>query len=377
MPKYRRGSGSVYKRGRVWWVKYYVNGTPMYESAKTRDRGEARDFLKVKQGQLAEGRYVGPAADRTTWDQLAALVLEDYRTNAKKTVRDAQHRIEKHLTPFFGGKRAKLISAADLQAFIAVRQTAGASNSEINRELTLVRRAYNLGMQAELVVRKPAIRMLREPPARQGFFEQDEYERLLAKLPDYLRPLITFAFWTGWRIYSEILPLSWDQVDLVEGTVRLRAGTTKNGEGRVVALPGELRALLDRLWAEHTSLYPTCQRVFHRGGQPIKAFRDAWDSACKRAELVNDKGQASKIPHDFRRTAARNMVRAGIPERVVMQILGHKTRSMLDRYHVVNEGDLHEAAERLEVAMRARTVTNLVTVGKKQAGEEQLDALTH
>jgi len=377
MPKYRRGSGSVYRRGGTYWLKYYVGGKPVYESAKTSDRKEARDQLKVKQGQLAEGRYVGPAADRTTWNNLAALVLEDYRINAKKTLRDAKHRIEKYLTPFFDGKRAKLISAADLQAFIAGRQAAGASNSEINRELTVVRRAFNLGMQAELVVRKPAIRMLREPPARQGFFEKDEYERLLAKLPDYLRPVITFAFWTGWRIYSEILPLAWDQVDLAGGTVRLRAGTTKNGEGRVVALPAELRALLDRLWLEHTSLYSTCQHVFHRGGQPIKAFRDAWDSACKRAGLVNDKGQSSKIPHDFRRTAARNMVRAGIPERVVMQILGHKTRSMLDRYNVVNENDLHDAAERLEVAMRARTVTNLVTIAENHLGDEQHDSLTH
>jgi integrase len=304
-------------------------------------------------------------------------VLDDYRINGKRTLRDAEHRINKHLTPFFGGKRATAISTADIQAFIAVRQAAGASKGEINRELTLVRRAFNLGLQAELVVRKPAIRMLREPPPRQGFFEQEEYERLLAKLPDYLRPLITFAFWTGWRIYSEILPLAWDQVDLAEGTVRLRAGTTKNGEGRVVALPAELRGLLDRLWVEHTTFYPTCERVFHRSGQPIKTFRDARDSACKGAELVNDKGRPSKIPHDFRRTAARNMVRAGIPERVVMQILGHKTRSMLDRYHVVNEGDLHEAAERLEVAMQARTVTSLVTTNEKPVGREQHDPLTH
>jgi integrase len=124
--------------------------------------------------------------------------------------------------------------------------------------------------------------MLKEPPARQGFFEQDEYEQLLAKLPDYVRPPITFAYWTGWRVYSEILPLTWSQVDLKEGTVRLLAGTTKNGEGRVVALPAELRALLDRLWAEHTTLYPRCRLVFHRRGQPIKAFRDAWIALARR-----------------------------------------------------------------------------------------------
>jgi integrase len=217
-------------------------------------------------------------------------VLDDYRINGKKTLRDAAHRINNHLTPFFGGKRAKVISAADVQAFIALRQLAKASNSEINRELTLLKRAYNLGIQGELVFKKPAIRMLREPPPRRGFFEQDEYERLLAKLPDYLRPPVTFAFWTGWRIYSEILSLSWDQVDLVEGTARLHAGNTKNGEGRIIALPAELRAFLERLWADHTNLYPKCHLIFQRGGQQIKAFRDACATACKKAELV-DKGE--------------------------------------------------------------------------------------
>ena len=264
-----------------------------------------------------------------------------------------------------------------MQAFIALRQLAKASNSEINRELTLLKRAYNLGIQGELVFKKPAIRMLREPPPRRGFFEQDEYERLLAKLPDYLRPPVTFAFWTGWRIYSEILSLSWDQVDLVEGTARLHAGNTKNGEGRIIALPAELRAFLERLWADHTNLYPKCHLIFQRGGQQIKAFRDACATACKKAELVDDKGNPNKIPHDFRPTAARNMVRAGIPERVVMQILGHKTRSMLDRYNIVNEGDLRQAAEQLEVSMRSRTVTSLVTNDEKEAGAGQLTPVTH
>jgi integrase len=88
------------------------------------------------------------------------------------------------------------------------------------------------------------------------------------------------------RVYSEILPLESSQVDLAEGTVRLAAGTTKNGDGRVVALPAELRALLDRLWAEHLSLWPECPFVFHRAGQRTKAFRDAWATACTTAGLA-------------------------------------------------------------------------------------------
>jgi len=206
--------------------------------------------------------------------------------------------------------------------------------------------------------------MLKEPPPRRGFFEKAEYERLLAKLPEYLRQVITFAFWTGWRMRSEILPLTWEQIDLEKGTVRLWAGTTKNSEGRVITLPAELRALLERLWTEHVTSWPSCHYVFHRAGQRIKAFGDAWRSACKEA------GLEGRIPHDFRRTAARNMVRAGIPERVVMQLLGHKTRSMLDRYNIVNEEDLREAARRMDAAFGSQAASTA-------PGGEEPTGLTH
>jgi integrase len=258
------------------------------------------------------------------------------------------------LLPFFGGWPARDISLTDIQTFVVKRQRDGATNGEINRELTLIKRAFNLGVRAGLVAKKPAIEMLKEAPPRQGFFEKEEYERLLAKLPDYLQGPVTFAYWTGWRIYREILTLTWSQVDLDERTVRLSPSHSKNGQGRIVALPLEVKALLERQWLEHLESWPTCPLVFHRRGEAIKAFRDAWDSACKRAGLVTDQGRSSKIPHDFRRTAARNMVRAGIPERVVMQLLGHKTRSMLDRYNIVNEADLREAAKRLDDAYGPR-----------------------
>ena len=138
------------------------------------------------------------------------------------------------------------------------------------------------------------------------------------------------------------------QVDFAAGTVRLDPGTTKNGEGRVFPMTAELWALLDAQRAytqavqqEQGAIIP---HVFHRKGKPIKSFRKVWASACKAAGCVG------RIRHDFRRTAVRNLVHAGIPERVAMSMTGHKTRSVFERYNIVSPSDLIEAARKLDRA---------------------------
>lgn len=234
---------------------------------------------------------------------------------------------------------------------IAHRQEQGASDGAINWELANLKRAFNLALRAEKITRKPYIPLLEENSTRQGFFEQAEYEAVLAKLPDHLRPVITFAYYTGWRIRSEVLSLTWQQVDFDSGTVRLDPGTTKNKEGRVIYMTRELRALLENQWQEHLAHYPDCPLVFHDHGKQVFTFYKAWYKACWEA------GLSGKIPHDFRRTAVRNMVRASIPERVAMQMSGHKTRSIFDRYHIVSDQDLREAARRLDTALTPQTTT--------------------
>lgn len=180
--------------------------------------------------------------------------------------------------------------------------------------------------------------MLKENNTRRGFLEWEDFIRLRKGLPEHLRPLVTFGYYTGWRI-GEIRSLHWRQVDLKIGCVRLEPGTTKNDQGRVVYLTGEILDLLRELWSKRRL---DCPWVFHRNGKMINDFRKSWENACKKA------GLSGMLFHDFRRTAVRNMIRAGIPERVAMQISGHKTRSIFDRYHIVSEADLKEAALRIE-----------------------------
>jgi integrase len=160
---------------------------------------------------------------------------------------------------------------------------------------------------------------------------------------------------TGWRIDSEVLPLEWRRVDFKANEIRLDAGTTKNREGRTFPMTQELRRLLKAQEAEHTRLKQAGHLfpfVFFRevaegrGGEKkprrIKRFNKAWKNACRAA------GCPGRIPHDLRRTAVRNFVRTGIPERVAMQMTGHKTRSVFERYNIVSEGDLREAARKID-----------------------------
>ncbi|MBM4255209.1 MAG: site-specific integrase [Deltaproteobacteria bacterium] len=290
-----------------------------------------------------------------TVDGLIAGLLNHYITNGKRSLKWVKIKVNKHLLPYFAGKRAHEVSTADIQAFTKQRQEAGASNGEINRELALLKRSYNLALQADLITKKPYIPLLQERNVRHGFFELREFEAVLAHLPEALRPPMSFAYYTGWRIASEILKLTWSQVDLETGTVRLEAHTTKNDDARPIYLPQLLVDLLDQQWQQHLSHYPTCPHVFHRSGKPIISYAKDWKKA------VTDAGLVGKIPHDFRRTAVRNLVRAGVPERVAMTITGHKTRSVFERYNIVSDGDLKEAVRKLENTIANSTATTLAT----------------
>jgi integrase len=256
-------------------------------------------------------------------------------------------------------RKARVVTLDDGTEQTMPEERKPVSPAEINRELQILKRIFSLAIASGRIAAKPAFKMLREAPARAGFFEPDQYRSVLSHLPTELQPIITFAYITGWRLQSEVLPLEWRQVDFDGGEVRLDAGTTKNGEGRVFPMTADLRAVLKGRHAEHERLKKVghiVPQVFFRevaegrGGdkkpQPIVSLNKAWQAACRSA------GCPGRIPHDLRRTAVRNLVRAGISERVAMQMTGHKTRSVFERYNITSAGDLRDAARLLDVAAR-------------------------
>ena len=134
MPRYKHGSGSMRRRGKNWYISYYVEGKQFEESARTKDRAEARQLLLQRQTEIAVGSRV--AAGRITFDELMRLIVTDYEIRGLASLPKLQIRIERHLRPFFRGRRAQDITSTDVQAFIAKRQGEGAANGSINRELS-------------------------------------------------------------------------------------------------------------------------------------------------------------------------------------------------------------------------------------------------
>ena len=345
--------GQIYKRGNTYWIKYYRNGKPFRESSKSTKEADAKRLLKNREGEISQGKLPGVYFDKVTFDELSKEFIQDYRINKKKSL-DRAERSVGHLLRFFKRDRVPTITSPRIKSYIEMRLEEEAANATINRELSALKRMLNLGARQTppKVDRVPYIPMLKENNVRKGFLEHEEFLALRKALPDFLKGLATFGYKVGWRI-SEIVGLTWNQVDLKSGIVRLEVGTTKNNEGRTIYLDSELVEIFNTQWNKRKDIGQLTHYVFpnEAGSGKIVDFRKPWHKACTAAKLGH------KIFHDLRRTAVRNMVRSGIPERVAMMISGHKTRSVFDRYNIVSDADLKRAATKQETYLKSITGT--------------------
>jgi integrase len=354
----RKTMGSIYKRGSVFWIQYYRNGKPYRESAKTEKETEAKRLLKLREGEISQGKIPGIHFDKVRFNDLAVDFLADYRINERKSLKYAENSV-KNLIAFFDTDRITDITTPRIQRYIEKRLKEGKLNSTINRELSALKRMLNLGLQQTppKVDRVPHIPMLKENNVRKGFFEHTDFIALREVMPSYLKGFVTFAYKSGWRV-SEIRDLTWSQVDLDNNIVRLESGETKNNEARTVYLDNELKEVFLNQKSRQRELAKISNYVFTGKNGTTKIFKlnYLWDKACYDSKI------GKKLFHDFRRTAVRNMVRAGIPERVAMMISGHKTRSVFERYNIVSEADLKIASQKQETYLQAQTATCSATI---------------
>jgi integrase len=322
--------GSIFQRpdSPFLWISYSRNGRKYRESAHSTAMKVAKDLLKTRMGDSVNKPFDVAALTKVTVANLVAAYLQDYRLQERKSINDAETRWRLHLEPTFGNWRAAQVTTAAIANYREHRKGQDAALASINRELALLKAAYHFGLESDppTVLRVPKIKLPSEKGnERKGFFE-DGAQRMLFEYCGELwfRGAVEIARVFGWRI-SEVKGLRVRQVDFAHRTITLDSGTTKNGEARVVTMTNDLSLLLQE-----------CARgkgaedflLTRRNNKPIKDFRTTWKNACEHA------GCPGRLFHDLRRTAAKNLIDAGISEGVVMAIGGWKTRSVFDRYHI-------------------------------------------
>ncbi len=340
-----KGEGRVYKRGGVWWADYTVHGHRIRTSTEKTTEGEATKWLRQRVIEAASG-VTAPDADKVTLAELVQSYLTD--SADKPTSAWYKAKWDNHLEPFFGNVKARLLTTDMMRKYVAKRRKERdgkhgmpPTNGTINRELAVISGALHLAKKEGKVRMIPWIPRLREDNVRKGFLKDDEYYRLAdecAKVGLWLRAIFEVAFAYGWR-RGEILGLKVQQVDLMHRTIRLEPGTTKTGEGRTVVMTNAVHSLLS---ACCEGKQPNDAVFTREDDKPVLNFAKAWKNVTAKS------GVPDLLFHDLRRSGVRNMVRRGIPERVAMSISGHRTRAIFDRYNIVSEDDLRDAAAKME-----------------------------
>ncbi|HSL04208.1 MAG TPA: tyrosine-type recombinase/integrase [Nitrospiraceae bacterium] len=254
--------------------------------------------------------------DGITYDELAHDLRLHYETTGTRGLKEADTRF-KALQPFFARRRAVTIKGAMAEEYVQHRVKAGVANAPIKRELATLIRMLRLGDERDKAAKLLRIHKLTEAPPRAGFFERTDFEAVRRHLRPDLQCAVTIAHSYGWRMQSEVLALTLSQVDLGAGTLRINPGGSKIGEGRVVYLSSEIRMMLEEQIERVRTLSRKLGRVIpflfpHLAagrfqGERIRDFRKSWTSACRMA------GLSGMLRYDLRRTAARNLIRSGVP----------------------------------------------------------------
>jgi integrase len=365
-PRRERGDGRLFQRGRVWWIQFNFRGKQYRKSAETDDKAKAAKKLRKKLAEIEGGRLISPQAERLVFEDMAKMKTANYVERGLRSTERLESAL-KHLREAFGLSRAVDIDEMRLDKYRAARLSEidpktkkPASRATVNYEMAILRSMFNMARKRKMLRDCPSFPMFSAAEldnVREGFTDYAGIKKIVAGLPEHQDDAALFAYTIGWRLRMVVSErgLRWDQVDLDAGTIRLDPKQTKNKKAialNIAEFP-DIKDILARRWERTQAMQRTAEKIipwvfWHRDGQPLRDFRRSWEKACAAA------GMPGLLFHDLRRSCARNLVRAGVPEQVAMQVTGHRTRSVFERYNITTEDDIKEAGRRLaSYAVRA------------------------
>jgi integrase len=329
----------------------------------------AKDALVALKGKLNAERKAGVvrATAKVKVATCYQLVLDEYQRLRRKSLRDLKSRWKNHLRDAFGDVIVGQLTTDMLKHYVRARLDEGAAGGTVNRELAILKHSLKLGAETTppLVTTMPKFAMLAEANARQGFLTDTAYDRLAQECMKeglWLRGMLSVGCSFAWR-KGEVLNLQVRQLDFTGRVIRLDFGTTKNDDGRIVRMTTEVAELLTACAAGKDDQ----DFVFTRdSNRRVLDFRTAWTNACERA------GCSGLLFHDLRRTGARNLRRLGVSEGVIMKMGGWRTRTVFDRYNIIDDADLADAASRLDQKRAAMDAEKNAETGRKPDEMERL-----
>jgi integrase len=348
---------SIYKRGDVYWFTFVFEGKRIQKSTKQANRKAAIDIESAHRTALAKGEVgiAKPKRERRTIGDLLDALKSKYEEDGKLSSQNRSLLASTHRD--FGTKMASDFSAEDIEKYVQRRKADGCANATVNRVLEALRRSYKIAKPK--IAAPDFVKLSEDGNERKGFFTATEMELVLANLPDDgLRDFVRFGHITGMRL-GEIRSLRWENVQ--DGEIDLAAEDAKTGRSRSIPIESELVDLMKRREnarsVKTSSGITLAEYIFHRGdGQPVGEFRKSWKAACvavgvgkmvcsrcNQAECKHPRKYVGRIFHDLRRSAIRDLVRAGVPQKVVMEISGHRTISVFNRYNITDNSDMRAA----------------------------------
>lgn len=325
---------TVYRRksSPYWWMQYTLDGNLERESTGLRNRRDAERYCEQRMLEISLNKMQYITNQNISWEQLKTLVLDNYKFKKRKSTSTLLYRMGT-LDKYFKGLTSSSLTPL-IPNYIKDRMKE-VSHNTIQRELAIIKRAFNLAKKQGLIWKIPYIPHLEDKDnIRQGFLHHHLYEDLIKALPEYLRGPTCLAYHTGMR-QGEIFNLVWSKIDSIEDVIWLAPPDTKNKYGRFVPIPKELKVYL-KLAGKRLKGLPWVW-LNRLGNGKIKDIRYPWKKATAFI------GKPDFLFHDLRRCGARNMLRSGIPRGIVMAIGGWKTESVFERYNIVDDTDIHRA----------------------------------
>ncbi len=318
---------ALYKRGQVWWMCFTYKGQQVRRSTETSDKRLAEKICRKVMTQIDEGKWFErPPDDDRSFQQMMDKYMTEYSISKTRSSQVREKVIAANLKSFFGDRLLKEITPSMIVDYKSARRKDGILPATIERELDLLRRAFNLAVREwEWCSTNPVSRISRERFNNQidRWLSPEEEKRLHASCQEWLREIVIFALNTGMR-QGEILDLKWPCVDLFRKTVTIMR--SKNGERRTIPLN---QAALEVLKSKARIRHIKSDYVFSSGNGTMIIGRNLQRAFCKALEKAKIKEFRF---HDLRHTFATRLVQSGIDLYTVAKLLGHKDIRMTQRY---------------------------------------------